>query len=533
MRQFSSYGPVDARHHFCVERRQLVDWCVNQLVGESDEGGHYFTIWAARQTGKTWLMRQVLQEVPKRFGDKFILLSFSLGKLRGLNFVPSPDPEAVNFPNYLGELLQQEFSHKPTIENWGDFLALFSREKNVCDRPLIMLIDEVDTIPSALLDLMVARFRELYLDRSTHWLHGLALVGVRAVLGIESQRGSPFNIQRSLHVPNLTADEVREMYQQYQTESGQSIEPAVVEKVYESTRGQPGLVSWFGELLTESYNKVKEQPIDIRNWNRVWAAALFAEPNNTIMNLIAKARMVEYQDFLLQLFTHANVPFSFHNPLQNHLYMHGLIEPEAIEESGKISYLCRFTSPFIQDCLYEALGDELVSGNKEILALEPLDDLEDVFAGSTLDLPALLKRYKDYLIRLKAKGLNPWKEQPRRRTDLHLTEAVGHFHLYAWLKESVGRECIISPEFPTGNGKVDLHLGYEKKRGIIEVKSFVNTRQIKKDRKQAASYAKKLGLADVTLAVFIPISDETILTKLSGVEVIEGVQVSTVVMSWI
>ena len=34
-------------------------------------------------------------------------------------------------------------------------------------------------------------------------LHGLALVGVRAVLGIDSDRGSPFNVQRSLHVPNL------------------------------------------------------------------------------------------------------------------------------------------------------------------------------------------------------------------------------------------------------------------------------------------------------------------------------------------
>ena len=29
------------------------------------------------------------------------------------------------------------------------------------------------------------------------------------------------------------------------------------------------------------------------------------------------------------------------------------------------------------------------------------------------------------------------KEQPRRAEDLHLTEAVGHFHFYAWLKEVV------------------------------------------------------------------------------------------------
>ena len=87
----------------------------------------------------------------------------------------------------------------------------------------------------------------MYLDRENNWLHGLALIGVRAILGVDSQRGSPFNIQKSLHVPNFTPAEVEELYRQYQEESGQQIEPAVVEKVYEVTRGQPGLVSWFGE----------------------------------------------------------------------------------------------------------------------------------------------------------------------------------------------------------------------------------------------------------------------------------------------
>jgi hypothetical protein len=55
MRRFSSYGPVDPAFSFCVERRELVERCVAQLVGEQGEDGRYFTIWAARQTGKTWI----------------------------------------------------------------------------------------------------------------------------------------------------------------------------------------------------------------------------------------------------------------------------------------------------------------------------------------------------------------------------------------------------------------------------------------------------------------------------------------------
>jgi len=354
------------------------------------------------------------------------VLNFSLGKLRGMSF---PEKQ-TGFPEEFGRLIKRSLPEHPDVKNWDDFSQLFSRTDGLWDRPLILLIDEVDTIPLSLIDLMVAQFRELYLERENNWLHGLALVGVRAVLGIESQRGSPFNIQRSLKVPNLTPEEVKELYRQYQKESGQPIETAVVDKIYQTTKGQPGLVSWFGELLTEKYNPGTKQVIDMESWKRVWQKARFIEPNNTVMNLIAKARVPEYQDFLIKLFANNNVPFSFHRPLCSYLYLHGIIEPKDIQQAnGERSEICRFFSPFIQDCLYYALTDEIVGYEIPILPLQPLDDLADVFAGN-LNLPALLTRYKDYLARLKDQDINPWKEQPRRKTDLKLKEAVGHFHLF-------------------------------------------------------------------------------------------------------
>ena len=76
-------------------------------------------------------------------------------------------------------------------------------------------------------------------------MHGLALIGVRAVLGVDSERGSPFNIQRSMYVLNFTKDEVYDLYNQYIEESGQRVEDEVIASVYRVTRGQPGLVCWF------------------------------------------------------------------------------------------------------------------------------------------------------------------------------------------------------------------------------------------------------------------------------------------------
>lgn len=530
MRRFHSYGPVDNEQHFCVARRELVERCTTQLIGHPEKGGHYFTIWAPRQTGKTWLMRQVKQEIPRRYADRFTVFNFSLGRLRGMSFSPS---EESGLPQAFSEILQTILPAKPDVKTWENFYAIFSRDGGLWDRPLILLIDEVDTIPSTLIDLMVAQFRELYLERETNWLHGLALIGVRAVLGIESQRGSPFNVQRSLHVPNLTVEEVKDLYQQYQDESGQQIAPAVVEQVYESTRGQPGLVSWFGELLTEKYNPDQDKVIDTRTWQYVYVRACHAEFNNTVLNIIKKAK-TEYRQYVLELFSRADVRFSFDADWCNYMYMHGLIDEEMVESaSGLPESVCRFSSPFIQLRIYNALTYDLFETHSPILTLNPLDDLADVFAGKMLDLPALLRRYKDYLVRLKAKGLNPWKEQPRRKTDFQLTEAVGHFHLYTWLQQTVGKRCVVSPEFPTGNGKVDIHLKCGEKRGIIEVKSFVDAYQAKIDRAQAAKYAKSLRFDTVTLVIFLPVEDETVLEKLSGEEVIDGVHVKVMAIGWV
>ncbi|RKZ42393.1 MAG: hypothetical protein DRQ49_02115 [Gammaproteobacteria bacterium] len=532
MRHFCSYGPVNCKAHFCVQRQALIATGVQQLVGcPGEESGHYFTIWAPRQTGKTWLIRQTEQTISQQYPEKFTLLTFSLGALRGMSFTPS---ENADFPEKFGELLQEKLPNKPIVSSWKTFRDLFSKTEGLWDRSLILLIDEVDTIPLALIDLMVAQFRELYLDRQNNWLHGLALVGVRAVLGIENQRGSPFNVQRSLKVPNLTYEEVKELYRQYQAESKQPIEATVVDQIYHSTKGQPGLVSWFGELLTETYNLGVEKTLDEKAWKLVLHFARTQEPNNTLLNIIAKARDSAYQGFLTTLFTTSNVPFFFHQPKHNYLYLHGIIEP-TLETSpnGETQNVCRFTSPFVQQCLYDALSQEIIGSETPILALEPLDELTDVFSGTSLNLQALLTRYKDYLARLRALSINLWKEQPRRKSDLKLKEAVGHFHLFSWLREAVGRRCIVSPEFPTGNGTVDLHLRCGKQRGIIEVKSFVNSYQIKEDRSQAADYAKNLGIDRVTIALFIPVLEETVLSKLSTIEVVNGVEVTVVAIGWV
>jgi len=74
------------------------------------------------------------------------------------------------------------------------------------------MIDEFDSLPDSVIDILVAIFRDMYINRSNYLLHGLALIGVRSVIGKNSDRVSPFNIQRSMHIPNFTKDEVKDLF---------------------------------------------------------------------------------------------------------------------------------------------------------------------------------------------------------------------------------------------------------------------------------------------------------------------------------
>jgi len=78
MRRFHSYGPVDCKEHFCVERRELVERGISQLMGNPHKGGDYFTMWAPRQTGKTWLMGQLKEAISQRYAQEFTVCAISL-----------------------------------------------------------------------------------------------------------------------------------------------------------------------------------------------------------------------------------------------------------------------------------------------------------------------------------------------------------------------------------------------------------------------------------------------------------------------
>ena len=540
MRKFSSYGPVNTKLHYYVPREALVEQAYSQLLGENpDEGGHYITVWAPRQRGKSWVMQQTLERLQKdaRFDTVMLNLedlrmqpdvnkivqtmAYEIIKELGLEERRINDPVgtkdgllggALNLLSYLPWRIRPQLSSFFASASLDQFHRLF--EKETLNKPLILILDEFDALNEEAISGLAGVFRKIYLSRQyqtlkpsrekKYLLHGVALIGVRSVLGIENKRGSPFNVQRSLHIPNLTFPEVEEMYKWYERESGQQVEEAVIERVYYETQGQPGFVSWFGELLSESYNE-HNPVITSRDFEMAYSAAVAALPNANIQNIISKAKQEPYQELILKMFqTDQKLEFWLDDPSINFLYMNGVVDQEVVRTDHETKRYLKFPCPFVQKRLFHYFSRLLTPDVGKLH--EPFEDLSEIITDSHLNIKKLMGLYERYL-RQNREWL--FRNVPRRTTDLRIFEAVYHFNLYMYLSSFLQpRGGQVIPEFPTGNGQIDLIINLAGQKYGLEVKSYANETAYKKAIRQAADYGQKLELDEISLIFFIEVIDD-------------------------
>ncbi|MDM8539365.1 hypothetical protein QUF70_21635, partial [Desulfobacterales bacterium HSG17] len=370
-----------------------------------------------------------------------------------------------------------------------EFDQLFKKE--ILKKPLILIMDEFDALAEDANSGIAGVFRNIHhirkkdtnpSEKKEYLLHGVALIGVRSVLGIENTKGSPFNVQRSLHIPELTYEETNSMFKCYEKENSHVIEQDVIDRIYKETKGQPGLVSWFGELLTEGFEYFQPdftRPLTIFDFEKVYAAAIQVLPNNNILNIISKAKQEPYKHIVMELFkTHEKIPFKFDDKNFNFLYMNGVIDVEANND-----FLIKFPSPFVQKRLFNYFSHELFHFMG--ILFEPFEDMDHIVTETHLNIKNLMRRYEKHLQKNRDWML---KDAPRR-SDLKIYEAVFHFNLYEYLMRFFeSYQTKVWPEFPTGNGKVDIFIEHGGNTYALEIKSYRDKPAYEQALTQAAKY---------------------------------------------
>lgn len=277
MRFFSTAGPVVPNKHYCIpplERLPDLDH-VLRLVGREE----YFTVHAPRQTGKTSALL-ALQD---------LLNSGTAGDYRCVyvNLEPAEamredlreamcgifDELALSAESQLGDQALVDICNevKRTASPGMALRQVLFRWARADARPLVLLIDEIDSLEGDTLTSILRQLRSGYYQRPTGFPQSIVLCGLRDVGdyrihsssgGKDVPGGSVFNISAtSLRLGDFSEAEVIALLDQHTTETGQTFEPGAVQRIWKQTCGQP----WLVNALCDRACFPKEQGLD---WDR-------------------------------------------------------------------------------------------------------------------------------------------------------------------------------------------------------------------------------------------------------------------------
>ena len=267
-RWFNVAGPCRPDIHYMLSATTRLPNVLRLIAQQS-----YFVLHAPRQTGKTTAMLTLAQELTASGQYVAALLSLEVGAPFSTDLQMA---EAAILEDWTMAAQWQlpEALHPPpwpVAEPGSRISAVLNTWAQQAPRPLVVFLDEIDTLQGAALISILRQLRSGYTRRPMAFPHALALIGLRNVRDYKVASGgsdrlrstSPFNIKvESLTLRDFTADEVAELYAQHTADTGQVFTPDALTRAFDLTQGQPWLVNALARQAVEVLVPDPTQPVD-------------------------------------------------------------------------------------------------------------------------------------------------------------------------------------------------------------------------------------------------------------------------------
>ena len=277
MRFFNTEGPVRPDKHYAIP--PLARGNRDEILGLIQDM-RYFVLHAPRQTGKTSALIAL----------RDLLNSGEVGNFRCVDVnvevgQVARDDVAEGMRAILSSLaMSAELLGDDFVEDIWPALLTKAGPNNALRRvlarwcsenpvPLVLLVDEIDSLVGDTLLSVLRQLRAGYEHRPAGFPHSIILCGVRDIrdyrirssTGEVIAGGSPFNVAaKSLRLGDFTEAETRTLMTQHKEETGQSFTPAAHKAVWEQTQGQPWLVNALcaGACFENEAGRDRSRPID-------------------------------------------------------------------------------------------------------------------------------------------------------------------------------------------------------------------------------------------------------------------------------
>ena len=479
---FETRGPVSPELHYVVPRTEELAAFIQRI-----KLGRYLVIFAPRQTGKTTFFRWALAELAAEDTTYFpIHLDFEAYK----NCTPADFYAHLREDIFeeIEDVFQQRGSEPPdtltqflesaTLPDHVAMLRFFRKLARLLGHPrIVLLIDEFDGIPPALVSDFLYALRRVYVSKriEARAPYSVGIVGVKNVTQLNYDRTiSPFNIQEEFHLPNFTLAQVQELLGQYTAEVGQPFEPEVVETLHRQTGGQPFLVNRLAQLLTQELDIPKDITLSLEHFATAHTAVL-VEDNVNIQHLRTNVRRdARFERLLMNIaLSDAGVPFTLDNEVMSELATYGVI---ARGTDG----MCEIVNPIY---LYRILRTfaPLVNGlETDYYPADIGGGTHYLTADGQMRMDLLLDNFRDFIARVGFRILAV-PETPQ--------EYVGQRLLFAYLEQFVReRGGVMYLEVPTGRGRMDLLVVHRGRKYIVETKIWQGAASYAAGKRQLAKY---------------------------------------------
>ena len=504
MRFFNTEGPMRPAKHYAIEPLSRMD--VGELL-ELVQRERYFVLHAPRQTGKTSALIAL----------RDLLNSGEVGDYRCVNVNVEPaqvarDDVARGVRAVVGSvaacarLLGDDFPRKA----WRSIFDESGAENALRDlliewcladrRPLVLLVDEIDSLVGDTLLSVLRQLRAGYDQRPEGFPASIVLCGVRDIrdyrirssAGEVIAGGSPFNVAaKSLRLGDFTEDETQALMKQHTDETGQCFSPEAQKAVWTQSNGQPWLVN---ALCAEACFDNKA--------GRDRSRTIEADDIHAAREVLILSRRT-HLDQLAHKLEEERVRRVVEPILSGRDAVHEVRDLEYLRDLGLIdsSEPPRIANPIYQEVVPRELGYILQSSLDENVAWYVRDD-------GRLDMAKLLTAFATFYGEHAEHWLGRFEDY---------REAAPQLILQAYLQRIVNGGGRIEREYGLGRGRTDILVLWPREPGqpsdlweriVIECKVLRDSDQkslegtIERGVEQTSGYMAKCGAEEGHLVVF-------------------------------
>ncbi|MCP5047138.1 MAG: ATP-binding protein [bacterium] len=501
-RFFNTAGPVRIAKNYCIP--PLTRFNLPEVLELIDQE-KYFVLHAPRQTGKTSYLRALMEYLNKEGKYKALY-----SNIEGAQAPRENVDEAVR--SILSSMSEDALIHlddsflsknwKNILDENGAFSAFrltVSRWCRQSDKPVVLLIDEVDALVGDTLIALLRQIRTGYNDRPDAFPQSIILCGLRDVRDYRMDwdknkkkitGGSPFNIKaKSLRLGNFNPEEIETLYRQHTMETGQVFNQDIFPLVWELTEGQPWLVNALANEvcfeMEDGRDREKEINIEII---RQAKENLILRRETHLDQLSDKLRENRVKKVLLPLLSGAKDAQE--------------IPEDDLDYVSDLGLIVKRPHVRIANRIYqEVIPRQLTHSAQITITHEAAWYIKD---DGSLDMDKLLTAFQDYF----RKHFESWVE------GFDYKEAGPQLLLQAFLQRIVNGGGRVEREYGFGRERTDLFVVWplntqDKKNTkvqevVIELKIKYGRLDtvIKNGLKQTKSYMDKCGTDDGYLVIF-------------------------------